>query len=106
MNDSNNNCKCTKKCQILLENPFECFPKYGVTRMLQIPILMQYLFSSNSGDQKSIDLSKYEIKPLNSFKTNSIKGPTISNAHHENTSNANIPKKELNELVQSNGQKN
>jgi len=93
MNNSNNKCKCTEKCQTLLENPFECFPKYGITHMLQMPTLMQYLFSSNSGDQKNIDLSKYEVKPLNSFKTNSIKEVLISNAHHEKTSNANMPKK-------------
>lgn len=81
MNNSNNKCECTKKCQILLANPFECFPKYDAT--LTFPTLMQYLFTSSSGDQENIDISKYKIKALNSFKTDSIKEVAIFNAHHE-----------------------
>jgi len=81
MNNSNNKCECTKKSQILLANPFECFPKYYST--LTLPTLMQYLFNSSSGDQEHIDISMYKIKTLNSFKTDPIEEVAISNAHHE-----------------------
>jgi len=91
MNNSNNKCECTKKCQILLANPFECFPKYDAT--LTLNSLIQYLFTSSSGDQEIIDISKYAIKPLNSFKTDLIKEIAISNAHGEDTSNPIIHQK-------------
>jgi len=83
MNNSNNKCKCTKKCQILLANPFECFPKYDTT-LTTLPMLMRYFFNSSSGrTQENIDMSKYKIKALNSFKTDSIEEVSMSNAHHE-----------------------
>lgn len=81
MNNSNNKCECAKKCQILLANPFECFPKYDST--LTLSTLMQYLFNSSSGDQEHIDISKYKVQTLNSFKTDSIEEVAMSNAHLE-----------------------
>lgn len=93
MNDSNNKCKCKciKRCQIFSENSFECFPKYEETQKL--PMLIQCLFTSNSGDQKNIDLLEYEIKPCNSFKTDSTEEVSMPNEKHENTNNGNILRK-------------
>jgi len=79
--------KC-EKCQTILENQFVCFPGYSSIRNKLLQILFP-LKSLNSGEQKNINTSKYEVKPLplNSLKTDLIKEAPISNAHHENTSN-------------------
>lgn len=81
--------KC-EKCRTILENQFVCFPGYSSIRNKLLQILFP-LKSLNSGEQKNIDTSKYEVKqlsqPLNSLKTDLIKEAPISNAHQENTNN-------------------
>jgi len=82
--------KC-EKCQTILENQFVCFPGYSSIRNKLLQMLLP-LKSLNSGEQKNIDTSKYEVKPLplplNSLNTDLIKEVPISNAHHEKSSNS------------------
>lgn len=81
--------KC-EKCQTILENQFVCFPGYSSNRNKLLNISLFPLKFLNSKEEKNINTSKYEVKPLplplNSLKTDLIKEVPISNAHHENTS--------------------
>jgi hypothetical protein len=92
MNNSNNKRKCSKKCQTILRNQPNCFPKYN----LKNNNILQYLFTSMSEEQENIELLSYEVKSLNVLKTH-LQEVLISNIDHENTSNPSIPKNDFNE---------